>query len=261
MDRGTVIGLALGIAFVTLAIALGQSPKAFWNLPSLLIVVGGTFATTLVKFPISNFLGTVQVLKQAFRTRSERPEDLVPILGALAKEVRKESLLAMEKTRVADPFLKRGVSLAVDGTEPSVIESMLRAETAAEAERHERGERIFRSMGQAAPAFGMIGTLVGLVQMLSEMDDPSKIGSAMAVAILTTFYGAFLAYVIFLPIADKLAERQRSELMARELATQGLLSILAGHHPRLVERRLYGLLGYGRQTTGKPPENRLRPAA
>lgn len=261
MDRGTIVGLVLGVAFVTLAIVLGHSPLAFWNLPSFLIVIGGTFATTLMKFPLTNFFGMFDVLRQAFLSRAESPEDLVPVIGALAKDVRKESLLAMEKTRVLDPFLRRAVSLAVDGTEPAVIESMLRAEAAAEAERHERGERIFRSMGQAAPAFGMIGTLIGLVQMLSEMDDPSKIGGAMAVAILTTFYGAFLSYVVFLPIADKLAERNRAEMMSREIATQGLLAILAGHHPRLVERRLYGLLGYGSQTTGKPPRNRLRPAA
>lgn len=261
MDRGTLVGLILGIAFVSAAIALGHSPLAFWNLPSLLIVVGGTFATTLMKFPVTNFLGTLDAVAQAFRARKERPEDLVPVLGALAKDVRRESLLAMEKSRVTDPFLRRAVALAVDGAEPSVIESILRAETAAEAERHERGERILRSMGHTAPAFGMIGTLIGLVQMLSEMDDPSQIGDAMAVAILTTFYGAFLAYVIFLPIADKLAERSRAELMSREIATQGVLSILAGHHPSLVERRLYGLLGYGAQTGGKLPRNRMRPAA
>jgi len=261
MDRGTLLGLILGIAIIVAGVLSGESPGAFWNLPSILIVLGGTLATTMIKFPPQNLLGTLTVARQAFLTRSPTPEELVPVLARLAKDVRRDSILAMEKVPIKDPFLKRAVGLAVDGADPAVIESFLRSEVAAELDRHERGERIFRAMGAAAPAFGMIGTLIGLVEMLAEMDDPSKIGGAMAVAILTTFYGATLAYLIFIPIADKLAERSRAEWMTRELTIQGFMSILSGQHPSLVERRLYGLLGPGTKAKGAPPRNRLRPAA
>ncbi|MCA9726680.1 MAG: MotA/TolQ/ExbB proton channel family protein [Candidatus Eisenbacteria bacterium] len=261
MDFGTIIGLIAGIGLVTAAILLGETASAFWSLPSLLIVVGGTLASTLIKFPLSVVVGTVDVVRLAFVRRAERPEELVGVMVRLAQEVRRESLLALERVPVSDPFLKRGVGLAVDGTEPALIESLLRAEAIAEQERHDRGQRIFRTMGQTAPAFGMIGTLIGLVQMLTRMDDPSKIGGAMAVAILTTFYGAALAYLVFIPIAEKLSERSRTDWLHREMAIQGLLSILNGHHPRLVERRLHGILGPGRSTNGRLPRNRLRPAA
>jgi chemotaxis protein MotA len=261
LDFGTLIGLIAGVGLVATAILIGESATAFWNVPSLLIVVGGTTASTLIKFPLPVLVGSITVVRQAFLQRTERPEQMVGLMVRMAQEVRRESLLALERVPVADPFLKRGVDLAVDGTEPALIETLLRTEAMAEQERHDRGQRIFRAMGQTAPAFGMIGTLIGLVQMLTEMDDPSKIGGAMAVAILTTFYGAALAYLVFIPIAEKLGERSRADWLQREMAIQGLLSILNGHHPRLVERRLHGILGPGRMVNGRLPRNRLRPAA
>lgn len=261
LDRGSISGLVLGVGFIVAAIIMGREPNAFWNPSSVVIVLGGTIAATLVKFPFAYVRATPAVALQAFRSKNESPEELVALITKLAEHVRRESLLALENVRITDPFLKRAVGLAVDGHEAHLIESLLRSEAGAEVERHERGERIFRSLGQTAPAFGMIGTLIGLVQMLTVMDDPSKIGSAMAVAILTTFYGAFLAYVIFLPIADKLYERSRAEVVRREIAIQGVLGILEGQHPRLVQRRLFGLLGWGEIVAGKPPTNRLRPVA
>jgi chemotaxis protein MotA len=261
VDFGTLIGLVAGLTLVTIAILLGESATAFWNVPSLFIVLGGTLAATLIKFPLPALVGTLEVVRQAFQRPTQKPEELVALLVRMAQEVRRDSLLALERMPVSDPFLKRGVALAADGAEPALIESFLRTEAIAEQERHDRGQRIFRSMGNTAPAFGMIGTLIGLVQMLTEMDDPSKIGGAMAVAILTTFYGAALAYLVFIPIAEKLGERSRADWLHREMAIQGLLSILNGHHPRLVERRLHGILGPGRMTNGRLPRNRLRPAA
>lgn len=261
MDLGTLFGLIGGIGVMALAISLGINASSFWDVPSVLIVVGGVVATTFIKFPWSVVLATVSVLRQAFRVGGESPEMLVGVIVRLSQEVRRESLLAMESVPIRDPFLRRGIALAVDGADPELIESVLRSEVAAEAGRHDRGQRLLRSMGQTSPAFGMVGTLIGLVQMLSAMDDPSKIGSAMAVALLTTFYGVTLAYAVFLPLAEKLADRSRAEMLSREIVIQGVLSILSGHHPKMVERRLHGLLGPGRATNGRLPRNRLRPAA
>jgi chemotaxis protein MotA len=242
LDRSTVIGIILGLVLIGGAVAMGPSTAIFWNFPSFLIVGGGIMATTFIRFPASVVLGSARVISQAFVDRLISPVDLVRDIVRLAYAVRKDSLLAMEKEIVRDRFLRHGVELCVDGIDPAVVESALRAEGASILDRHERGQRILRGMGASAPAFGMIGTLIGLVQMLTMMDDPSKIGGSMAVAMLTTFYGAFLAYLIFLPLADKLAERAREELVRREIVILGLSSILAGAHPRLVERRLLGLL-------------------
>jgi chemotaxis protein MotA len=242
LDRATVIGIGLGLLLIGGAVWMGPSAAIFWNLPSVLIVGGGILAATFIRFPASVVLGSARVMRQAFMERTLSPVDLVRDLVRLAYAVRKDSLLAMEREVVRDRFLRRGVELCVDGIDPITIETVLRSEGASVLERHERGQRILRGMGASAPAFGMIGTLIGLVQMLTMMDDPSKIGGAMAVAMLTTFYGALLAYLLFLPLADKLAERSREETVNREIVIQGLGSILGGAHPKLVERRLLGLL-------------------
>jgi chemotaxis protein MotA len=242
VDRSTVLGIALGVLLIGGAVILGPAARSFWSFSSVLIVGGGVIATTFIRFPAPVVLGSVRVIGRAFADRMESPVDLVHDLVRLAYTVRKESLLAMEREVVRDRFLRRGVELCADGIDPATIESVLRSEGASILERHERGQRILRGMGNSSPAFGMIGTLIGLVQMLSMMDDPSKIGGSMAVAMLTTFYGALLAYLVFLPLADKLGERARQEVINREIIIQGLVSILAGTHPRLVERRLLGLL-------------------
>jgi chemotaxis protein MotA len=245
LDRSTVAGVAIGLALIAWAILLGPSSRVFWNFPSVLIVGGGILATTMIRFPAQTVLSTAQVLRQAFVDRTSPPVELVHDLVRLSQVVRRDSLLALEKQPVNDAFLRRGVEMCVDGLEPGTIESMLRGEAASVLERHERGQRILRGMGNSAPAFGMIGTLIGLVQMLTRMSDPSKIGGAMAVAMLTTFYGAFLAYLIFLPLSDKLGERSRAEMINREIIIQGLMGILAGAHPKLIERRLFGLVEPG----------------
>lgn len=242
MDRSTVVGIGLGVLFIFGAVVIGPASHAFWSLQSLVIVFGGVAAATLIRFPASVVAGSLRVMRQAFLHPAHLPTDLARDVVRLSYVVRRENLLAMERERIDDLFLRRGVELCVDGMEPATVESVLRTEGAAILERHERGQRMLRGMGASAPAFGMIGTLIGLVQMLTLMDDPSKIGSSMAVAILTTFYGALLAYLVFLPMADKLAERARLEAINREIAIQGLLGILAGYHPRLVERRLLSLL-------------------
>lgn len=237
-----MLGIALGVLLIGGVVVLGPAAATFWNLPSVLIVGGGVVATTFIRFPAPVVLGSARVIGRAFTDRMESPVDLVHDLVRLAYAVRRDSLLAMEREVVHNRFLRRGTELCVDGIDPTTIESVLRSEGASILERHDRGQRILRGMGNSSPAFGMIGTLIGLVQMLTMMDDPSKIGGSMAVAMLTTLYGALLAYLVFLPLADKLAERARQEVINREIVIQGLVSILAGTHPRLVERALLGLL-------------------
>lgn len=242
MDRSTVIGIGLGLLFIGGAVLLGPASHAFWSLQSMVIVLGGVIAATLIRFPAAVVLGSLRILRQAFLHPAHLPSDLARDMVRLSYVVRRDNLLSMERERVDDVFLRRGIELCVDGMEPATVEVVLRTEGAAILERHQRGQRMLRGMGASAPAFGMIGTLIGLVQMLTLMDDPSKIGASMAVAILTTFYGALLAYLVFLPLADKLSERARLEAVNREIVIQGLLGILAGYHPRLVERRLLSLL-------------------
>lgn len=242
MDRGTIIGLFLGVAFIAGAVLLGPVASAFWNPAAVLIVLGGTFASTIARFPFDVFQAAILVTRSIFVRRERSVVRLVHTLVELSRESRRGGLLSLQHVKAEDPFLEKAVDLAVDGADAGFIENVLRGEIAANVESYERGERVFRSMGQVAPAFGMIGTLIGLVQMLAQMDDPSKIGTSMAVAILTTLYGAALAYVLFLPIADKLSERAREDWLHRELIVQGILSIMGGYHPHLVERHLLAMI-------------------
>jgi chemotaxis protein MotA len=241
MDLATILGIALGTILVGGAIFMGPSAAAFVNVPSMLIVVGGTIAATLIRFPLSTVLATVNVIKNAFLFQLQPPHELIKTIVGLAEKARRESFLALENVEVPDPFLARGIRFCVDGTEPEVVSSLMTTEMNNVVERHRRGQRILKGMGTSAPAFGMIGTLIGLVQMLVQMDDPSKIGPSMAVAILTTLYGAVMANMFFMPLADKLAERSNEELLNRQIIIHGIQAILAGHHPRVIEA---GLLGY-----------------
>jgi len=254
LDRSTVIGIVAGILLIGGAMFLGPSHGNFWNPAVALIVFGGVAATTLIRFPAPVVLGTTRVVRQAFLDRLTPADELVRNLVLLADLVRRDSLLAMDREVTRDAYLKHGIELCVDGVDPNTIEAVLRSEGATVWERHERGQRLLRAMGNSSPAFGMIGTLIGLVEMLGRLSDPSKIGGAMAIAMLSTLYGALLAYLLFLPLADKLGERSRQEQINREVVIQGLLAILAGHHPRLVERRLFGLLDPGARA-----QTRLRP--
>ena len=242
MDRGTLLGLLLGVTFVAGAVLLGPASSAFWNPSAILIVVGGTLATTFVKFPMGVVRDAVSISRAAFQKFDPSTIPLIRSIVHLSRDSRRGGLLSLQEVDADDDFLVRAIGLAVDGADSEFLENVLRAEIAGDLERYDRGERVFRAMGQAAPAFGMIGTLIGLVQMLARMDDPSKIGGSMAVAILTTLYGAALAYIFFIPIADKLNERARSEHLRRELTVQGVLAILGGYHPHLVERHLFSMI-------------------
>ncbi len=253
MDLATLIGLLGGLGIIGLAILIGGSMMVFLNPASVLIVIGGTVMATLIKFPLGQFLGAFKTAGRAFMYKSENPQELIQKTLELAAQARKEGLLALERTPVENEFLKEGVQLLVDGHEPEMVRKILSQEIDTSITRHEQGEDVFRALGDVAPAMGMIGTLIGLVQMLSNMDDPKAIGPAMAVALLTTLYGAIIANTIALPLADKLANRNAEERINRTLLLEGLTAIQQGLNPRVIEQLLRTYLP-GQERAGQPPE-------
>ncbi|MBX3414588.1 MAG: MotA/TolQ/ExbB proton channel family protein [Pirellulales bacterium] len=242
MDFATILGLVVALAMMAGAVLVspGASFEAFIDYPSIMVVLGGVCAATLICFPLKRFLQLPAVLRKVFRSRPADVPALVARLVRLSETARRDGLLSLEHKLVEldDPFLVLGIQLAVDGTPPETLEEILRTEMEAVAQRHREAKAMFEQMGRFAPAFGMIGTLLGLVLMLGNMDDPSSIGPGMAVALLTTLYGAVLAYVVFLPISEKLALLSRQELHAREIILRGIQGIQSGDNPRVIEQRL-----------------------
>ncbi len=242
MDIATLLGLIGGIAVIFAAIVSGSDLIIFVNLPSIMIVVGGTIAATLIKFPLSHCLSAMRVAFKAFRYELDSPMELIRKANELAGVVRKNGMLALDGYPISNTLLAKGVQLAMDGLPPDFVHNALREEMEQSAERHEIGQKIFRAIGESAPAFGMIGTLVGLVQMLSNMQDPKSIGPAMAVALLTTLYGALIANLIALPIADKLELRGLQEKVNKLIVIDSMLSIQQGQNPRVMDEVLEAYL-------------------
>lgn len=238
MDLATIIGIILSCALVLVAILTGSSPVVFFNVPSILIVVGGTIGATLVRNPLAQVIGTVKVAGKAFVTKAPAANNLIAEVVEMSKKARKESLLALEKVEIDYPFLAKGVALCVDGLEPAQVRAILETDIVATAARHKRGQDILIGIGGAAPAFGMIGTLIGLVQMLQAMDDPASIGPAMAVALLTTLYGAVISNIVALPLADKLKVKSQEEQLAMTVCLEGVVGIVQGDHPASIGERL-----------------------
>ena len=238
MDLATLIGLIGAFAIVLTSILLGGSASTFVNTPSLLVVFGGTFLVTMMKFSLGSFLSATSVAVKAFIHKPLSPEELIQKAVELANTARQGGLLALEDAEVPDEFMKNGLDLLVDGHPADVVRSMLMKDLQLTLRRHGDGQDIFKAIGDVGPAMGMIGTLIGLVQMLSNMDDPKQIGPAMAVALLTTLYGAILANMIALPIADKLAVRSGEENSRKSLIIDALLGIQAGQNPRVIENML-----------------------
>jgi len=240
VDIATLIGLLLGIACIALAIMLGGTALSYINAPSILIVIGGATAATLTAYPLARFLKLPKVAAKAVFTKPTDPGHLIDQLVELAEVARRDGILALEgmTEEMDEPFLITGLRMAVDGTDPEVIESIMETELENIIERHESGRGLFEALGKYAPAFGMIGTLIGLVAMLANMDDPSLIGAGMAAALITTLYGSLLANVLFLPMADKLALRSQEEVLNKTIIIQGVMSIQSGDNPRNVASKL-----------------------
>lgn len=238
MDLATLIGLIAAFGIVLTSIVLGGSAGTFINTPSLLVVLGGTVAVTMMKFSLGKFLGATSIAVKAFLHKPTSPEALIESAVELAKTARQGGLLALEDAEVPDEFMKSGLGLLIDGHPADVVRAMLTKDLKLTLQRHSDGQDIFKAIGDVGPAMGMIGTLIGLVQMLANMDDPKQIGPAMAVALLTTLYGAILANMFAIPIADKLAVRSREEDKSKSLVIDALLSIQSGQNPRIIQNML-----------------------
>ncbi|WP_353095303.1 MotA/TolQ/ExbB proton channel family protein [Tissierella praeacuta] len=250
MDIATVLGLISGIGFTVWGILQSGSLLDYWDFPSVVIVLGGTAAATFMAYPLKDISNIGKVLQKTFTYKSTSANDIIEDIINLANVARKEGLLSLEEyaSKLDDDFLKKGIMLIVDGTDPDLVRNILETELMFLEERHGQGQGTLEAMGAFAPAFGMLGTLIGLINMLQKMDDPKAIGPNMSVALVTTFYGSLLANVIFLPLAKKLNVRSKSEVLIKELMIEGLLSIQAGENPRIIEEKLKTFI---------PPEMRV----
>jgi len=240
MDIATILGVISAFGLVWIAIFMGGGIQLFINIPALMIVVGGTLGATMINYPLRDVFGVFKVVKKALFARNTSVAELIKRFMAFAQKSRKEGILALEADikEVNDEFLKKGVQLAIDGLEPQEISDILETEVEFVRSRHQLGAEIFSTMGTFSPALGMIGTLIGLVQMLQTMDDPSRIGPAMAIALLTTFYGTLLANLLFLPVAGKLKTRSKQEVLVKQMILEGVISIQSGDNHRVVEQKL-----------------------
>lgn len=255
MDKATVVGWVTCVALLLIAIAIapGSSFTAFIDYPSLMVVVGGGFAATMISYPMGPFMTMPMVIKKVILPN---PPDMAPAIKTLvecAEIARREGVLALENKvgDIEDPFILMGIQMAVDGSDSELIENILRTEMLATSGRHKTGKGLMETLGRYAPAMGMIGTLMGLIIMLGNMDDPAAIGPGMAVALLTTLYGALVSNMFALPFADKLMYYERIEMQVMEVIVQGILAIQNGDNPRVVEQKLSTYLSQKERETMK----------
>lgn len=257
MDIATIIGLVMGIALVIATILMGDKITTFINYPSLMLVGGGTIAAILMSYPLSRALKFFAVFKKTVFTTPNDPVEHVGTLVRLAEVARRDGILSLENHLADgefDPFMVRGLRMAIDGQDPSVIQAAMEQEVETLMERHSYGKGLFEAGGKYAPAFGMLGTIMGLIVMLRNMDDPEALGPGMAVALITTFYGALFANVIFLPLADKLGARSTEEVAGKLLIIRGVMSIQSGDNPRIVQQKLLAFLDNAQRARAETSE-------
>jgi len=247
MDFATILGLGCGVTLVVIAVIIGGAPLAFVDMPSFLIVVGGVTSVTFIMFPMHTVLGSIQVAIKAFRDDTWNLDAIIDQMVGLSKLARTNGILALEDAEkdIKNPFLKKGIQLAVDGNEEELIRFIMATDVDFTKERHAIGQKVFKQMGTMGPAFGMIGTLIGLVQMLRTLDDPSSIGPSMAVALLTTLYGSLIANIVCIPIANKLEFRCKEERLAKQVVTEGIISIMQGANPKVLKDKLEAFIAPG----------------
>jgi len=251
LDLGTLVGLLGAIAMVVMAMILGGSVLTFVDAPSILIVVVGTHFVVMMTYSLGDFLGAAGAGMKVLNFKPTDNEELISQIVELADMARKSGLLALEGAEIEDEFLTKGIGLLVDGHDGDVVKSILEKDVRMASQRHQHAASVFKTMADVAPAMGMIGTLIGLVAMLSNMDDPKSIGPAMAVALLTTLYGAIMANMVGIPIASKLNIRDKEDTLSRTLMIDGLLGIQAGQNPRVIEQVLHGYLQEGKRPTAE----------
>jgi chemotaxis protein MotA len=245
VDLGVIVGLVGGTALMIVGILWGGGIlSAFISISSIVITLGGALASLFVGHPLSRVLNMITYLRLTLRQPNFQEERLISQLVTFSEKARREGLLALEDDleELEDEFLRKGIQLVVDGTDPEIIKSILYNELNQIQARHQHGILLFDDFSKQAPAFGMIGTILGLVIMLARIEDRSTIGQGMAVALLTTFYGAMLSYLVFGPLKKKLEDRDGAEALVKEIMIEGILSIQGGDNPRILEEKLLCML-------------------
>lgn len=254
MDIATIIGFIAGFGCVIVSVISGSSPLVFVHIPSMMIVVGGMLSATLIHFPLKNFLSIAKVTRKTLLFSMPAPGQIIQDVVNYTAVNRRDGALALEQhiSKLKDPFMIRALQMVVDGTDQRDIRAQMDLEIAYLQERHDSGKKILDFMGASAPAFGMIGTLIGLVQMLGSLESPDQIGAGMAVALLTTFYGAILANLVFIPLSGKLALRSKGETLMREMILEGILGLVRGDSPTSVRDKMSAFLNTHKRSEFKP---------
>ena len=249
MDITTILGIVVGGGLILTAVQLSGGLTLYFDVSSLLMVIGGTIAATLINFPLKQVVAVMTVLPKLVKAQEGDPLHLIQQFIQLAALVRKEGYLALENAaqQVANPYMKRGLLLVADVVDTETLHGILHLQNLAVEQRHKVGQEIFKALGRWAPAFGMIGTLIGLVSMLANLNDPKMLGPGMAVALLTTLYGALIANLFALPMAAKLKQRTEQELLLNLVITEGLKGLQMGVNPRLLEEKLKAFLTTAQQ--------------
>lgn len=240
MDIATFIGFAAGIACIVISILLNGTLRSFYDIPSIFITIGGGIASVLVSYRIEEIAKIMKLVAKAFSSKQPSPAETIKLLVSLSQKARREGLLALESEQenIEDEYIRESLQLIIDGVEPDTVRESMDLELENLEARHLKGQSLFKTMGSLFPAWGMIGTLIGLINLLKHLDEPSMIGPSMAVALVTTFYGSVMANLVCNPIATKLALKSKEEIRLKEMIIEGILSIQAGENPRIMEHKL-----------------------
>ena len=235
MDLATIVGFVVAVGIIIAAMIMGGGIMPFVDVKSMAVVGGGTLGAVMMSYNFSQFTSGLKAAMKAFMYKSQNPADVIAEIVDMAKETRTGGLLVLEEKEPSSEFLAKGVAMLVDGMEAEIVTQMLTSDMNKSATRHDDGVLIFEKIGEVAPAMGMIGTLVGLVLMLGNMDDPKSIGPAMAVALLTTLYGALIANVVAMPMAGKLNLRRNEEFLLQSIIIDGISGMQEGRNPRVID--------------------------
>ncbi len=246
MEITTILGIVLGFVCIIVSILLSGELATYVDFPSIFVVVGGVISATIAAFPVKTLKGVVPVMRNAFIRKEVNLNDDVEMIIGIANIARREGILALEDSiaNQNDPYLKKGVMLIVDGSDPELVRGIMETELAFVRERHAQGQAVLDQMAAFSPAFGMVGTLIGLINMLKQLDDMAALGPNMSVALITTFYGVVMANLIFTPMSRKLKVMGNDEYLRKELILEGILSIQDGENPRIIREKLNAFLPY-----------------
>lgn len=254
MNQSTFAGLVLSVIFIITSIMLGGDIRRYFDLPSVMIVVGGTFSATLITYSFDQIKVSLPKLRDVFFTAQIDLDKDLEILMELAQKARREGLLALDGLEFDHDFLRKGIELIVDGTDPELVKDIMEADISNQENEDQVVLKMMSSMAQYAPAFGMVGTLIGLINMLMFLSDSATLGPSMATALITTFYGVILANVLFLPFAAKMKTASEQRINRLEMVLEGILSIQNGENPRIIKEKLQSFMQQAKKKAMKPQE-------